>query len=64
MRVQFLSHYLTILDMKIIFSIVSNNIKILKLTADPIIIQTLLFIYNVFLTFIIKRLINGIHKMF
>ena len=35
--------------------------KILNLTYDPIIIM---FICNVFLTFIIKRLINGIHKMF
>ena len=39
---QFLSHYLTVLDIKIIFSIVSNHTKILNLTSDPIIIQTLL----------------------
>ena len=39
---QFLSHYLTILDIKIIFSIVSNHSKILNLTSDPIIIPTLL----------------------
>ena len=42
MGAQFLSHYLTILDIKIIFSIVSNHMKILKLTSDPVIIQTLL----------------------
>ena len=62
MGVQFLSHYLTILDIKIIFSLVSNLKKILNLTSDPIIIETLLC--NAFLTFIIKLLINCIHKTF
>ena len=61
MPAQFLSHYLTILDIKIIFSSVSNLKKILNLTSDPIIIQTLLCI---FLTFVIKHLINSIHKTF
>ena len=36
MGAQFLSHYLTILDIEIIFSIVSNHTKILNLTSDPI----------------------------
>ena len=43
----------------------SNHTKILNLTSDSIIIQTLLcFFYNVFLTFIVKCLINGFLKCF
>ena len=45
---QFLSHYLTILDIKIIFSLVSNLRKILNLTSDPIIIRTLLCPFETF----------------
>ena len=60
---QFLSHYLITLDIKIIFSLLSNLKNILNLTSDLIIIETLLSLFNI-LTFIIKRLINGIHKTF
>ena len=42
MGAQFLGHYLTILDIKIIFSLVRNLKKILNLTSNPIIIQTLI----------------------
>ena len=49
MGTQFLSHSLTILDIEVIFSIVSNHTKILNLTADPIIIQTLLCSFTMFL---------------
>ena len=39
--------------------------EILDLTSDPIIFETfIMFVCNVSLTFIIKRLINTIHKMF
>ena len=48
MGAQFLSHYLTILDMKIVFLIVSNHTKILNLTSDPIIIQTVLCSFMMF----------------
>ena len=41
---QFLSHYLTILDIKIIFPLLSNLKKILNLTFDAISIQTLLLL--------------------
>ena len=48
MGAQFLSHYLTILDIKIIFSLVSNLKKVLDLTFDAIIIQTLIYLFLTF----------------
>ena len=52
---QFRSHYLTILDIKITFSLISNIKKILNSTSDPIIIQTLLCS---FVTFFEHLLLN------
>ena len=50
------SYYLTLLDIKIIFSLVSNVKKILNLTSDPIIIQTLICSFVTFFEkFIMKR---------
>ena len=47
------------------FSLESNLKKTFNLTSDPIIIETLLCLFVMFfLTFIIKRLINGINKTF
>ena len=47
------------------FSLVSNLKNVLNLTSDPILIQILICSFVIFfLTFIIKRLINGIHKAF
>ena len=48
MGAQFLSHYVTILDIEIIFSLVSNLKRILSLTSDPIIIGTLLCLFVTF----------------
>ena len=63
MGAQFLSLYLAILDMKMIFSLVSNLKNILNLASDPIIIQPLICSFVMFfLTFVLKRLINGVHK--
>ena len=65
MGAQFLSQYLIILDIKIIFSLARNLKKILNLTSDSIIIQTLICSFVMFfIIFSIKRLINGIHKTF
>ena len=50
MRAQFLSHYLTILDTKIIFALVSNLKKVLNLTSYPIIIHILICSFQMFLT--------------
>ena len=62
---QILSHYHEILDIKITFSSVSNLKKILNLTSDPHYYSYInMFVCNIFLRFIIKRLINGIHKTF
>ena len=62
MGAQFLSHYVTILDINIIFSLMSNLEKILN--YDHNYSDIIMPISNIFVTFIIKRLINGIHKCF